>query len=68
MDKPQPGAELPEPKRKQIFKALVEAQDQKMSVSKSVQVIASRFRISEADVKQIQEEGLEASWPPIGRH
>jgi hypothetical protein len=66
-DKEQPGTQLPETKRKQIFMALVDAQDQKVPVGKSRQLIAGRYRISESEVQQIEHEGLEANWPPLCR-
>ena len=51
--------------RKEIFQALVEAQDQRMSVAESREVIAERFDISESQVRQIEQEGLDQQWPPL---
>ncbi len=56
---------LGEERRKEIFLALVEAQDQEMSVPKSRDVVAKRFEVSEAEVRQIEREGLEHLWPPL---
>jgi hypothetical protein len=67
MDKEPSSPQLPEPKRKQIFMALVDAQDHKVPVGKSRKLIAERYRISETEVKQIEQEGLEANWPPLGK-
>ena len=53
--------------RKEIFQALVEAQDQRMSVAQSRTFIAGRFNISESQVRQIEQEGLDQQWPPLGR-
>jgi hypothetical protein len=57
--------DLPEERRKEVFLALVEAQDQEMSVSKSRSVIAQRFGVSEEVVRRIEREGLEGHWPPL---
>lgn len=56
---------LNEPRRKEIFLALVEAQDQSMPVAKSREVIADRFGISKSQLRQIEAEGLEHQWPPL---
>lgn len=51
--------------RKEIFFALVEAQDQRMTVAQSYRVVCERFGVSESQLRQIQEEGLEQQWPPL---
>ena len=56
---------LSETKRKEIFLALVEAQDQEMSVSKSRQLIIERFGLTDAQIKDIEREGLDNQWPPL---
>jgi hypothetical protein len=56
---------LPEPRRKEIFLALVEAQDQGMSPAESRKVVAERFGVSEGRVREIEREGLENEWPPL---
>jgi hypothetical protein len=55
----------PEAVRKEIFHALVDAQDQEMSVSQSRKLIAERYGVSEDQVRQIEREGLDAQWPPL---
>lgn len=55
----------PEMRRKEIFLALVTAQDQEMSVARSRTEIARRFGITEADVACIEREGLDNQWPPL---
>jgi hypothetical protein len=55
----------PEARRKEIFLALVEAQDQDMGVARSRKVIADRFGVTESLVKMIEEEGLRLEWPPL---
>jgi hypothetical protein len=57
---------VPQSHRMEIFKALVELQDRHdMPVPQSRSVIAKRFGINEAVVKQIEEEGLAGDWPPL---
>jgi hypothetical protein len=56
---------LSEPVRKEIFVALVEAQDGGMPVAQSVKAVAGRFGVSEGAVKRIEREGLEGNWPPL---
>jgi hypothetical protein len=51
--------------RRDIFKELVASQDQGNSVRKSYQEITEKFEISDAQLKQIEEEGLEREWPPL---
>ena len=57
---------LPEPRRKEIFLALVGAQDHDMPVDLSRKAVAERFGVSEAQVRQIEREGLDNDWPPLG--
>jgi DNA-directed RNA polymerase sigma subunit (sigma70/sigma32) len=52
--------------RREMFLALVEAQDRDMTVTQSRQAIAERFGVSEQRVRQIEREGLDANWPPLG--
>jgi DNA-directed RNA polymerase sigma subunit (sigma70/sigma32) len=56
---------LPEALRKEIFHALVDAQDQDMGVPQSRRWVAERYGLSEDQVRQIESEGLEAEWPPL---
>jgi hypothetical protein len=57
--------ELPEDRRKEIFRALVEAQDENMSVADSRQAICRRFGITERQLREIEREGLNETWPPL---
>jgi hypothetical protein len=57
--------DLSELRRKEIFEALVDAQDHEMAVSQSRNLIAERFRIKETEVRQIEREGLDRQWPPL---
>jgi hypothetical protein len=56
---------LPEARRKEIFLALVDAQDHDMSVPQSRKAVAERFGISENQVRQIEREGVDNDWPPL---
>jgi hypothetical protein len=51
--------------RKEIFLALVTAQDQEIPVAQSRREIAHRFGITEAEVTRIEREGLDNKWPPL---
>jgi len=57
--------ELPEAERREIFLALVEAQDREPSVAKSREEISERFHITANQVRQIESEGVDNSWPPL---
>lgn len=57
--------ELGEERRKEIFRALVEAQDTAMGVAQSRALIARRFDLTEPEVRQIEREGLDGLWPPL---
>jgi hypothetical protein len=56
---------LPEDRRKEIFLALVEAQDREEGVTQSRRSVAERFGVSEDQVRQIEREGLDRQWPPL---
>jgi NADH:ubiquinone oxidoreductase subunit E len=55
----------PESRRKEIFQALVDAQDQEMSVAQSRKFVAERFGVTESQVRRIEQEGLDHEWPPL---
>lgn len=57
--------ELAELVRKEIFLALVEAQDHEMSVAQSRKLIAEKFGVSDTQLRQIEREGLDKEWPPL---
>jgi hypothetical protein len=56
---------LPEERRKEAFRALVEAQDSNMSVAQSRELVARRFDLTENEVRQIEREGLNRQWDPL---
>ena len=52
--------------KKEIFHALVAAQDTGlMTVSQSREKVVQEFEITEAQLRQIEEEGIEREWPPL---
>ena len=57
--------ELSERRRKHIFLALVATQDNGASVAESRQIVAKTFAVSEEQVRQIEQEGLDEQWPPL---
>jgi hypothetical protein len=59
------NGQLTEDRRKEIFLALVDAQDQAMDVAESRRHVVQRFEISEGLIRQIEREGLERKWPPL---
>ena len=56
---------LSEARRKEIFLALVEAQDQRMGVFQSREFVANRFGVRPKEVIAIEKEGLDKEWPPL---
>jgi hypothetical protein len=56
---------LPEPRRKEIFLALVQTQDGGASVKESRKVIAKRFGVTVQEVRLIEQDGLAEEWPPL---
>jgi hypothetical protein len=62
---PDPDRPLVESERKQVFRALVEAQDRGLTVEQSRRMVARRFGLSDQRVREIEREGLDAKWPPL---
>ena len=58
-------AQLSEERRREIFLALVDAQDHEIGVAQSRTDVAHRFGVSESQVRQIEREGIEQQWPPL---
>jgi hypothetical protein len=52
-------------RRKEIFRALVDAQDEQMSVLQSRAIIAKRFGVDLRQLKSIEQEGIDNDWPPL---
>lgn len=58
--------ELSEDRRKEIFRALVDAQDlQELTVPQCRRLIGERYGIDEGRVRRIEREGLDLLWPPL---
>jgi hypothetical protein len=53
-------------RRMQVFAALVDAQDAKLSVPASRKAMAERFGLTERQVRTIEQEGLDGEWTPLG--
>jgi hypothetical protein len=52
--------------RKEIFRALVDMQDRnEMSVPDSRQNVIKLHKITDVQLRQIEEEGTEKDWPPL---
>ncbi len=57
--------QLTEARRKEIFLALVDAQDHEIDVAYSRTLMVERFGVSESQVRQIEREGMDNQWPPL---
>jgi hypothetical protein len=69
---PDPGSPVtdplfppPEDRRREVFAALVEAQDRGLSVHQSKQDVAAMFGVTWHTVEQIEREGMDKDWPPL---
>jgi hypothetical protein len=52
--------------RKEIFHTLVATQDLAlMSVPESMRHVIEQYHITESQLRQIQDEGIEKEWPPL---
>lgn len=52
--------------RQTIFKALVDLQDrQQMSIKETLAKVSEDFGITEIQLRNIQDEGINAEWPPL---
>jgi hypothetical protein len=56
---------VPEERRREVFRALVEEQDRELGVERSRRAVARRFGLTEAQVRRIEQEGLDGEWPPL---
>lgn len=59
-------ANLSDERRQAIFRSIIEAQDAGASVAKSRTETAKQFEVTEEQVKNIEREGIELQWPPLG--
>jgi hypothetical protein len=60
-----PTDTLTEERRKEVFAALVAAQDRGVAVGPSRWEVAVRFGLTAAQVATIEQEGMENDWPPL---
>jgi hypothetical protein len=61
-----PAKRLTVQQRREIFLNLVRTQDEgTMTVGESLQHIMREYAISESQLKQIEEEGIDKEWPPL---
>ena len=51
--------------RREIFHSLVTTQDMVPNVPRSRQIVTEKFDITEAQLRQIEEEGIDKEWPPL---
>lgn len=51
--------------RREIFHALVTTQDVVHDVAKSREMMTKRFSITETQLREIEDEGIERQWPPL---
>jgi hypothetical protein len=51
--------------RKEIFHTLVATQDAEHNVRKSYDVVTERYAITAAQLRQIEDEGVDKEWPPL---
>jgi hypothetical protein len=58
--------QLSETRRKEIFLALVDAQDHDIGVAHSRRLMVERFGVSDSQVREIEREGIDNQWPPLG--
>lgn len=56
---------LAEDQRKAVFMAVVEAEDKGTRPGVARQQVAEQFSISVEDVVDIEEEGVDKTWPPL---
>ena len=60
-----PAKRIEERLRREVFRALVEAQDGGSSVLQSRADVARHFRIPPHEVRRIEGEGIDKNWPPL---
>jgi hypothetical protein len=56
---------LTQQQKQEIFKDLVMTQDVVTNVRKSYQIVTEKYEITDAQLRQIEDEGLDKEWPPL---
>ena len=56
---------LTQQQKQEIFKDLVMTQDVVTNVRKSHQIVTEKYEITDAQLRQIEDEGLDKEWPPL---
>jgi FlaA1/EpsC-like NDP-sugar epimerase len=51
--------------RREIFHDLVTTQDEVRNVPQSRKIITQKYGISDAQLRKIEEEGINREWPPL---
>ncbi len=60
------GKRLTVQQRREIFEDLVFTQDElPLNVRKSYEIVTEKYAITEYQLRQIENEGLEKQWPPL---
>ena len=59
------GEEMTEVVKKEIFEALVIAQDGGMTFAQSHKFVGEKFEVNESQIRRIEREGLDKQWPPL---
>lgn len=62
---PDATSTMPDDRRREIFAALVAAQDEGVPVARSRSQVAERFGVSPETVAAIEREGMDNEWPPL---
>ena len=52
-------------RQRELFRGLVELQDQGVDVQQSRELVANHAGISVAEVREIERRGLQHDWPPL---
>ena len=60
------SAALTEDRKREVFAALVAAQDRGAGVAQSRKDMAERFGITREQVADVEREGMDHEWPPLG--
>lgn len=58
--------DLTEARRRSIFADLVGAQDEGLDVPRSRELVTSQHGVALDEVKEVEREGIDHQWPPLG--